>query len=87
MKKFFEILKKIMRIAAVFILSVIIIIVIVCSIKSAIYRAEGFKFSSELKQYDNFADNAFLLNDDIIEFANQEMDNIVLSIDGRREVH
>ncbi len=66
MKKFFEILKKIMRIAAVFILSVIIIIVIVCSIKSAIYRAEGFKFSSELKQYDNFADNAFLLNDDII---------------------
>lgn len=66
MKKFFEILKKIIRIAAVFILSVIIIIVIVCSIKSAIYRAEGFKFSSELKQYDNFADNAFLLNDDII---------------------
>lgn len=66
MKKFFEILKKIIRIAAVFILSVIIIIVIVCGIKSAIYRAEGFKFSSELKQYDNFADNAFLLNDDII---------------------
>lgn len=66
MKKFFEILKKIIRIAAVFILSVIVIIVIVCSIKSAIYRAEGFKFSSELKQYDNFADNAFLLNDDII---------------------
>lgn len=66
MKKFFEILKKIIRIAAVFILSVIVIIVIVCGIKSAIYRAEGFKFSSELKQYDNFADNAFLLNDDII---------------------
>ncbi|MCH5264699.1 MAG: thioether cross-link-forming SCIFF peptide maturase [Lachnospiraceae bacterium] len=31
--------------------------------------------------------NGVLLNDDIIEFANQEMDNIVLSIDGRREVH
>ncbi len=28
-----------------------------------------------------------MLNDDIIEFANQEMDNIVLSIDGRKEVH
>ena len=31
--------------------------------------------------------NGVLLNDDIIEFANREMDNIVLSIDGRREVH
>lgn len=31
--------------------------------------------------------NGVLLNDDIIEFANQEMDNIVLSIDGRKEVH
>ncbi len=31
--------------------------------------------------------NGVLLDDDIIEFANQEMDNIVLSIDGRKEVH
>lgn len=31
--------------------------------------------------------NGVLLNDEIIEFANKEMDNIVLSIDGRREVH
>lgn len=31
--------------------------------------------------------NGVLLNDDIIEFANKEMSNIVLSIDGRREVH
>lgn len=31
--------------------------------------------------------NGVLLNDDIIEFANKEMDNIVLSIDGRKEVH
>ena len=31
--------------------------------------------------------NGVLLNDDIIEFANQEMSNIVLSIDGRKEVH
>ena len=28
-----------------------------------------------------------LLNDDIIEFVNKEMDNVVLSIDGRREIH
>ena len=31
--------------------------------------------------------NGVLLNDEIIEFANKEMDNIVLSIDGRKEVH
>ena len=31
--------------------------------------------------------NGVLLNDDIIEFANKEMSNIVLSIDGRKEVH
>ena len=31
--------------------------------------------------------NGVLLNDDILEFANKEMDNLVLSIDGRREVH
>ncbi|PXV89496.1 uncharacterized protein C8E03_106147 [Lachnotalea glycerini] len=31
--------------------------------------------------------NGVLLNEDILEFANQEMSNIVLSIDGRPEVH
>lgn len=31
--------------------------------------------------------NGVLLNDEILEFANREMANIVLSIDGRREVH
>lgn len=31
--------------------------------------------------------NGVLLNDEVIEFANKEMDNIVLSIDGRKEVH
>ena len=31
--------------------------------------------------------NGVLLNDEIMEFANREMDNIVLSLDGRREVH
>ncbi|WP_041703986.1 thioether cross-link-forming SCIFF peptide maturase [Lachnoclostridium phytofermentans] len=31
--------------------------------------------------------NGVLLNDDIIEFANKEMSNVVLSIDGRREVN
>ena len=31
--------------------------------------------------------NGVLLNDDVIAFANQEMANIVLSVDGRKEVH
>ena len=31
--------------------------------------------------------NGVLLNDDIIEFANKEMANVVLSVDGRKEVH
>ena len=31
--------------------------------------------------------NGVLLNDDIMEFANREMANVVLSIDGRKEVH
>ena len=31
--------------------------------------------------------NGVLLNDDIMEFANKEMGNVVLSTDGRKEVH
>ncbi len=31
--------------------------------------------------------NGVLLNDDIIDFANREMANIVLSVDGRKEIH
>jgi len=31
--------------------------------------------------------NGVLLNDDIMEFLNEEMSNVVLSIDGRREIH
>ena len=31
--------------------------------------------------------NGMLINDDVIEFANQEMSNVVLSLDGRKEIH
>lgn len=31
--------------------------------------------------------NGVLLNDEILEFANKEMSNLVLSIDGRKEIH
>lgn len=31
--------------------------------------------------------NGVLLDDEVMEFANKEMSNVVLSIDGRKEVH
>lgn len=31
--------------------------------------------------------NGVLLNDEVMEFVNREMDNVVLSVDGRKEVH
>ena len=31
--------------------------------------------------------NGMLIDDDVIEFANQEMSNVVLSLDGRKEIH
>lgn len=31
--------------------------------------------------------NGVLINDDVIDFANREMSNVVLSLDGRKEVH
>ena len=31
--------------------------------------------------------NGVLLNDEVMEFCNREMDNVVLSVDGRKEVH
>ena len=31
--------------------------------------------------------NGMLIDDDVIDFANREMSNVVLSLDGRKEVH
>ncbi|MFA5341551.1 MAG: thioether cross-link-forming SCIFF peptide maturase [Clostridia bacterium] len=31
--------------------------------------------------------NGMLINDDVIEFANEHMDNVVLSLDGRKSIH
>lgn len=31
--------------------------------------------------------NGMLVDDDVIEFANKEMDNVVLSLDGRKEIN
>ena len=47
---------------------------------------------SEEKKHDkNFrftlTTNGLLINDDVIDFANREMSNVVLSLDGRKEIH
>ena len=34
-----------------------------------------------------FTTNGLILDDDMMDFANREMDNVVMSIDGRKEVH
>ncbi len=45
----------------------------------------------EAREHKNFrftlTTNGVLLDDEIIEFANREMHNVVLSLDGRRQVH
>ena len=47
--------------------------------------------SIEKKRNKNFrftlTTNGVLIDDDVIEFANKEMSNVVLSLDGRKEVH
>ena len=47
--------------------------------------------SIEKKHNKNFrftlTTNGMLIDDDVIDFANRECDNVVLSLDGRREIH
>ncbi|MEG0579511.1 MAG: thioether cross-link-forming SCIFF peptide maturase, partial [Niameybacter sp.] len=56
-------------------------------VKDLVHYARG----KEEQYHKNFrftlTTNGVLLNDEIMEFANQEMDNVVLSIDGRKEVN
>ncbi|MDE6586317.1 MAG: thioether cross-link-forming SCIFF peptide maturase [Clostridia bacterium] len=48
-------------------------------------RKEGDKFGK--KFLFTTTTNALLLDDDAIDFFNREMENVVLSLDGRKEVH
>lgn len=47
--------------------------------------------SIEKEKHKNFrftlTTNGMLIDDDVIEFANKEMSNVVLSLDGRKEIH
>ena len=47
----------------------------------SVEKAAGKKFRFTLTT------NGMLIDDDVIEFANREMSNVVLSLDGRKEIH
>ena len=51
----------------------------------------GYARSVEKEHGKNFrftlTTNGVLIDDDVIDFANKEMSNVVLSLDGRREIH
>ena len=48
-------------------------------------RSQEEKFNKKFRF--TLTTNGMLLNDEVMEFANKEMANVVLSIDGRKEVH
>ena len=54
-------------------------------------RLVGYARENEQAWKKNFrftlTTNGLLIDDDVIEFSNREMDNVVLSLDGRQEVH
>ncbi len=56
-------------------------------LKQTVYYAKEQGAKAGKKFLFTTTTNALLLNDETIEFFNQEMENIVLSLDGRKEVH
>lgn len=56
-------------------------------IKNTVYYAKERAASVGKKFLFTTTTNALLLNDEVIEFFNAEMENVVLSLDGRKEVH
>lgn len=54
--------------------------------KLVVYGREQEKLHNKNFRF-TLTTNGVLLNDDIMEFVNKEMSNVVLSIDGRKEVH
>lgn len=57
------------------------------TIKNVVKYARGESAKVGKKFLFTTTTNALLLDDDAIEFFNAEMENVVLSIDGRKEVH
>ncbi len=56
-------------------------------IKNTVYYAKERAASAGKRFLFTTTTNALLLNDEVIEFFNAEMENVVLSLDGRKEVH
>lgn len=57
------------------------------TIKNVVYYAKEKAAAKDKKFLFTTTTNALLLNDDAIKFFNEEMENVVLSLDGRKEVH
>lgn len=57
------------------------------TIKNVVYYAKEKAAAVGKKFLFTTTTNALLLNDDAINFFNEEMENVVLSLDGRKEVH
>ncbi|MDE7256399.1 MAG: thioether cross-link-forming SCIFF peptide maturase, partial [Clostridia bacterium] len=57
------------------------------TIKNVVYYAKEKAAAAGKKFLFTTTTNALLLNDDAIKFFNEEMENVVLSLDGRKEVH
>ena len=56
-------------------------------LKKTVYYAKEAGEKAGKKSLFTPTTNALLLNDEVIEFFNEEMENVVLSLDGRKEVH
>lgn len=56
-------------------------------LKKTVYYAKEQGAKAGKKFLFTTTTNALLLNDETIEFFNEEMENVVLSLDGRKEVH
>jgi uncharacterized protein len=56
-------------------------------VKKLVEYGRSIEKKSDKKFRFTLTTNGVLLNDEILEFANKEMSNLVLSIDGRKEIH
>ena len=56
-------------------------------LKKTVYYAKEAGAKAGKKFLFTTTTNALLLSDDVIQFFNEEMENVVLSLDGRKEVH
>ena len=56
-------------------------------VKKLVQYARGIEKSAGKRFRFTLTTNGVLIDDDVIDFANREMHNVVLSLDGRKEVH